>query len=75
MPPVKNQYDESLGQAAYELAKRWHTADVMGIGSEGPKGASPDDIKGWSSTQVRALAVGCGQPSGAVHYMHCKPRC
>jgi leukotriene-A4 hydrolase len=52
MPPVKNEYDESLGQAAYELAKRWHTADVMGIGSEGPKGASADDLKAWSSTQV-----------------------
>ncbi|KAL4448420.1 hypothetical protein ABPG75_005639 [Micractinium tetrahymenae] len=55
MPPVTNTYDESLGQAAYELAKKWHTSDVMGIGSSGPQGASADDIKGWSSTQIVAF--------------------
>ncbi|KAI3426280.1 hypothetical protein D9Q98_008653 [Chlorella vulgaris] len=55
MPPVKCEYDESLGKAAYDLAKRWHTADVMGIGSSGPSGASAADIEGWSSTQVVAF--------------------
>ena len=33
MPPVANVYDTSLADQAYELAKRWHTCDVMGIGS------------------------------------------
>lgn len=55
MPPVTNQYDESLGKQAYELAKKWHTSDVMGIGSSGPGEASADDLKGWSSTQVVAF--------------------
>ena len=36
--------------------RRWHTSDVMGIGSDGPAGASADDIKGWSSTQVGGWA-------------------
>lgn len=31
-PPVNNEYDTSLGQAAFELAKKWHTCDVMGLG-------------------------------------------
>lgn len=35
-PPVTNEYDTSLGQAAFDLAKRWHTCDVMGIGGEPP---------------------------------------
>lgn len=34
---------------------RWHTADVLGVGSDGPAGASPDDIKDWSSTQAGSL--------------------
>ena len=35
---------------------------MLGIGSAGPEGASPDDIKGWSSTQVGAPAL----PGGAT---------
>ncbi|PSC70392.1 Leukotriene A-4 hydrolase isoform A [Micractinium conductrix] len=61
MPPVTNKYDESLGQQAYELAKKWHTSDVMGIGSDGPAGASADDIKGWSSTQIVAFLDKLGE--------------
>jgi leukotriene-A4 hydrolase len=34
MPPVTNTYDTSLATAAYDLAMRWHTCDVMGVGSE-----------------------------------------
>lgn len=52
MPPVKNDYDTSMATAAYDLAVKWHTADVMGIGAEPPNGVSPDDIKGWGSDQV-----------------------
>ena len=54
MPPVQNMYDTSLGDAATQLAKRWHMSDVMGIGGAPPKGASPDDIKDWSSEQARS---------------------
>jgi len=35
MPPVSNTYDSSLAEEAHDLAKRWHTCDVMGIGSGG----------------------------------------
>lgn len=34
MPPATNTYDTSLGAAALELARKWHTCDVMGLGSE-----------------------------------------
>jgi leukotriene-A4 hydrolase len=52
MPPVKNEYDSSLGKAAEDLARRWHTSDVMGIGSNGPSGASAADTEGWGAEQV-----------------------
>eukprot|EP00798_Chlamydomonas_sp_ICE-L_P016616 gene16616-22859_t len=53
MPPATNTYDTSLAQAAYELAKQWHTCDVMGLGAEfGPKRASSKDVEGWSSEQL-----------------------
>lgn len=52
MPPVKNDYDTSLATAAYDLAVKWHTADVMGIGAPPPEGVTEDDIKGWGSEQV-----------------------
>lgn len=55
MPPVTNRYDESLAEQSYELAKRWHTSDVIGIGSGGPAGASPADIDGWSTVQLLAF--------------------
>ncbi|KXZ45002.1 hypothetical protein GPECTOR_59g609 [Gonium pectorale] len=55
MPPATNVYDTSLAQAAYDLALRWHTCDVMGVGSDGPSGASPGDVAGWSSEQVVAF--------------------
>lgn len=41
-----------------ESCFRWHTSDVMGIGSSGPGEASADDLKGWSSTQVGSSSVG-----------------
>lgn len=55
MPPVTNSYDTSLATAAYDLAVKWHTADVMGIGAPPPAGAGPQDIAGWSSAQVGQL--------------------
>lgn len=53
MPPVSNTYDQGLAQAAYSLAGRWHTCDIMGIGADPPAGASADDIAGWGCAQVR----------------------
>lgn len=61
MPPVTNEYDDSLAQEAYDLAKKWHTCDVMGLGSDGPEGASEADIKGWSSEQVVAFLDRLGE--------------
>lgn len=49
---MQNNYDSALGQAAEALAKKWHTSDMMGIGSQGPKDASPSDLKDWSSEMV-----------------------
>lgn len=43
---------------------RWHTADVMGIGSSGPSGASAADIEGWSSTQVGGGRWAVGSVAG-----------
>jgi leukotriene-A4 hydrolase len=34
MPPVTNEYDTTLATKAYDLAKSWHTSDLMGVGSE-----------------------------------------
>ncbi|KAG2497173.1 hypothetical protein HYH03_004762 [Edaphochlamys debaryana] len=61
MPPVTNTYDTSLATQAYDLALRWHTCDVMGIGSEGPAGASAADVAGWSSEQMVAFLDKLGQ--------------
>ena len=55
LPSVQNDYDPALGQAAEALAKKWHTSDLMAIGSQGPKGASPSDIKDWSSEMLVAF--------------------
>jgi len=33
-PPVTHAYDTAMAEQAYALASKWHTADVMGIGSE-----------------------------------------
>ncbi|DBB10759.1 hypothetical protein WJX82_009512 [Trebouxia sp. C0006] len=55
LPPVQNDYDPTLGQAAEALAKKWHTSDLMAMGSNGPQGASPDDTKDWSSEMVVAF--------------------
>lgn len=55
MPPVKVSYDTSLATSAYDLALRWHTSDVMGVGSDPPPGASAADIAGWGSEQVVAF--------------------
>lgn len=55
MPPLVNSYDESMATDAYTLAMKWHTLDVMGIGvpQDAPQGCGQDDLKGWSSQQVR----------------------
>jgi hypothetical protein len=55
LPPVENDYDPALGQAAEALAKKWHTSDLMAVGSKGPQGASPDDTKDWSSEMMVAF--------------------
>ena len=52
---MQNDYDPALGQAAEALAKKWHTSDLMAIGSQGPKDASPNDIKDWSSEMLVAF--------------------
>lgn len=57
MPPVKHDYDSSLGQAAEELARRWHTCDVMGVGSNGPLGAAAADLDGWGAEQITFFLV------------------
>eukprot|EP00887_Chlorella_sp_A99_P007542 scaffold28.g7542.t1 len=61
MPPDVNKYDESLAQAAYDLAVRWHTSDVMGSGGSGPPGAGLADIEDWSSTQLVAFLDKLGE--------------
>ncbi|KAG2494613.1 hypothetical protein HYH03_007378, partial [Edaphochlamys debaryana] len=61
MPPVTNAYDTSLAERAYDLALRWHTCDVIGIGSDGPAGASAADVAGWSSDQLVAFLDKLGQ--------------
>ena len=53
MPPVANVHDTSLADQAYELAKRWHTCDVMGIGSGVRE--TTDPLK----TAIPVLADGC----------------
>lgn len=55
LPPVQNDYDPTLGQAADALALKWHTSDLLGIGSKGPAGACPSDIQGWSSEMLVAF--------------------
>lgn len=55
MPPVENVYDTSLATAAYDLAKKWHTSDLMGIGGNGPADASKDEMNGWSASQTIAF--------------------
>lgn len=52
---MQNDYDPSLGQAADALALKWHTSDLLGIGSKGPAGVSPNDIQGWSSEMLVAF--------------------
>lgn len=53
MPPEVNTFDERLAGKAYDLARRWHLADVMGIGGRQPKDASKNDIAQWGTEQVR----------------------
>jgi leukotriene-A4 hydrolase len=64
MPPVKIEYDESLAKKAYDLALKWHTSDILGVGSDGPgvseasnktSTASPKDMDGWTSSQIVAF--------------------
>jgi len=39
MPPVKLEYDESLAKQSYNLAMKWHSSDILGVGSDGPVGS------------------------------------
>eukprot|EP00884_Botryococcus_braunii_P019549 jgi/Botrbrau1/6278/Bobra.0129s0023.1 len=59
LPPVKNDYDSELAQAAYQLASRWHQADLMGMGisSKASSSFSPSDIEGWSTDQLLAFLI------------------
>ncbi|KAI8469949.1 MAG: hypothetical protein J3K34DRAFT_454135 [Monoraphidium minutum] len=61
MPPALNAYDDSLAAAANDLAVRWHTADVMGVGAAPPAGAGPADIEGWGSDQVVSFLSKLGE--------------
>jgi leukotriene-A4 hydrolase len=61
MPPVKLDYDQSLGKKAFDLATKWHTSDILGLGSDGPAGASDKDIEGWSSSQIVAFLDRLGE--------------
>lgn len=48
VPPVTNEYDTSLASQAYDLAMKWHTCDVMGVGSEyGAYGKVPLRSEPW----------------------------
>ena len=56
LPPSVNTYDTTLAEASYALALKWHTSDVMGVGStSGPPDASPSDIQGWPSDQITSF--------------------
>jgi hypothetical protein len=49
---------------------RWHTSDVMGIGSNGPPDASAADIEGWGAEQVCFFLVrrqGSGHPAACIY--------
>ena len=78
---MKNVYDEILAKQSTDLAVKWHTCDIMGLGGgEGPRGASPGDLQGWSSLQVRASMPRCpGAPVPRMLCMHrvhsCRPHC
>lgn len=52
---MQNDYDPALGKAAEALAKKWHTSDLMAVGSQGPSGASSSDIQDWSSEMLVAF--------------------
>lgn len=52
MPPEVNSFEERLAEKAYALARKWHLADVMGIGGRQPEGASEADISDWGTEQV-----------------------
>ena len=56
MPPEVNTFDTQLATKAYELAHKWHLADVMGIGRQ-PEGASSSDISGWGAEQAHFLTA------------------
>jgi len=61
MPPADNAYDHTLADASFNLAKAWHTCDVMGIGADPPQGSSAKDVEGWSSQQMVAFLDKLGE--------------
>ncbi len=51
-PPLRS-YDTSARDAAEALARAWHLADVLGVGTpDRPAEASPADVAGWSCEQT-----------------------
>lgn len=57
LPPMTefNRYDTSLATSAYKLADRWHTADLLRVGSIDAAAFSAADIAGWSTEQIVAF--------------------
>lgn len=56
VPPPVNNYDTSLADSSYALALKWHTCDVMGLGTApGPPDASSSDIAGWGTDRIVAF--------------------
>lgn len=47
-----NSYDDTLARQANDLALKWHSADVMGVGISDWEQFSEEDVKGWPADQV-----------------------
>ena len=60
MPPDVNEYDNTLMEAAEDLAKRWHEADPDRSGAL-PSSVSPSDVEGWAPDMLSAFASKLGQ--------------
>ena len=58
MPPITNEYDMKLAEKSFDLARKWHCCDPLGLGNEtGPtsEDESTEDIASWSSEQIVAF--------------------
>lgn len=67
MPPVINEYDQTLAQAAYDLASKWYEIDRQGVTTQGNvRGVGgPEGISGWSASQVEAFLGRLGELTAA----------